>query len=155
MILSHAVLDIQVENRFSSHGGATKEGVAGPRNKENLGSDPVQSEPIAAVAYLYCFCVHRTRQAAFRPPGPAFLWGDRLQPRALPGVGRSAVLLRFRGHDFCAHVNLIPFQYIPRAWTLNGGQHLANIPIEEIFQNPAYMGIFRKFMTRTADEVRG
>ena len=35
------------------------------------------------------------------------------------------------------------------------GQHLANIPIEEIFQNPAYMGIFRKFMSRTADEESG
>ena len=35
------------------------------------------------------------------------------------------------------------------------GQHLANIPIEEIFQNPAYMGIFRKFMSRMADEETG
>jgi len=32
------------------------------------------------------------------------------------------------------------------------GQHLANISIDEIFCNPAYMGIFRKFMSRTADE---
>jgi len=32
------------------------------------------------------------------------------------------------------------------------GQHLANVSIEEIFQNPAYMGIFRKFMSKTADD---
>jgi len=32
------------------------------------------------------------------------------------------------------------------------GQHLANVSIDEIFQNPAYMGIFRKFMSKTADE---
>ena len=32
------------------------------------------------------------------------------------------------------------------------GQHLANVSIDEIFSNPAYMGIFRKFMSRTADE---
>lgn len=32
------------------------------------------------------------------------------------------------------------------------GQHLANVTIDEIFCNPAYMGIFRKFMSRTADE---
>ena len=31
------------------------------------------------------------------------------------------------------------------------GQHLANVSIDEIFQNPAYMGIFRKFMSKTAD----
>ena len=35
------------------------------------------------------------------------------------------------------------------------GQNLAKVSIEDIFSNPAYMGIFRKFMTRTADEVRG
>jgi len=32
------------------------------------------------------------------------------------------------------------------------GQNLAKVSIEDIFSNPAYMGIFRKFMTRTADE---
>jgi len=32
------------------------------------------------------------------------------------------------------------------------GQHLANVSIEEIFMNPAYMGIFRKFMSKTADD---
>jgi len=32
------------------------------------------------------------------------------------------------------------------------GQHLANVSIGEIFQNPAYMGIFRKFMSKTADD---
>jgi len=32
------------------------------------------------------------------------------------------------------------------------GQHLANVSIEQIFQNPAYMGIFRKFMSKSADE---
>jgi len=32
------------------------------------------------------------------------------------------------------------------------GQNLAKVAIEDIFSNPAYMGIFRKFMTRTADE---
>ena len=32
------------------------------------------------------------------------------------------------------------------------GQHLANVSIDEIFSNPAYMGIFRKYMTRTAEE---
>ena len=37
----------------------------------------------------------------------------------------------------------------------NPNPHLAKVSIEDIFSNPAYMGIFRKFMTRTADEVRG
>jgi len=32
------------------------------------------------------------------------------------------------------------------------GQNFAKVSIEDIFSNPAYMGIFRKFMTRTADE---
>jgi len=32
------------------------------------------------------------------------------------------------------------------------GQHLANVSCEEIFCNPAYMGIFRKFMSKTADD---
>ena len=32
------------------------------------------------------------------------------------------------------------------------GQHLANVSIDEIFSNPAYMGIFRKFMSKTADD---
>ena len=31
------------------------------------------------------------------------------------------------------------------------GQHLANVSVDEIFCNPAYMGIFRKFMSKTAD----
>jgi len=32
------------------------------------------------------------------------------------------------------------------------GQNLSKVAIVDIFSNPAYMGIFRKFMTRTADE---
>ena len=34
----------------------------------------------------------------------------------------------------------------------NPNPNLAKVSIEDIFSNPAYMGIFRKFMTRTADE---
>ena len=32
------------------------------------------------------------------------------------------------------------------------GQNFANVSINDIFSNPAYMGIFRKYMTRTAEE---
>ena len=32
------------------------------------------------------------------------------------------------------------------------GMHLASVTIHDVFSNPAYMGIFRKFMSHTADE---
>ena len=32
------------------------------------------------------------------------------------------------------------------------GQHLANVSIHEIFQNPAYMGIFRKFISKACED---
>jgi len=32
------------------------------------------------------------------------------------------------------------------------GQHLANVSIEDIFANPAYMGIFRKFMSKSQED---
>ena len=32
------------------------------------------------------------------------------------------------------------------------GQHLANVSMKDIFANPAFMGIFRKFMSKTAED---